>query len=293
MKKKTIYLIIFIAVLLAFFLLTLQSSGPNVPKEQSISGKECKSIVKQLTTPEYSDKEIKQMIESSVTQEELADIIKTPADIISLFNVIDYAEHEVDDNCNHFDEDVMVDWGFIWSSSKVYENRSGNCGGTSTIVNYLLKDDFAEQGYVEYSNHLSGGHIFNYFKLDDYYIMCDFAGPMDYRAGDIDPKTTQYMVYITTDPQDFGNYYVTHDSAFTEGSNEGLGALLFMYERQGVKLPKGRRCYEDHGNDYWSVLPEQYKDKYILLAERQGIEFEWEYFDESLWPEETKEYDIS
>lgn len=293
MKKKTIYLIIFIAVLLAFFLLTLQSSEPNVPKEQSISGKECKSIVKQLTTPEYSDKEIKQMIESGVTLEELAEIIKTPADIICLFNVIDYAEHEVDDNCNHFDEDSMVDWGFIWSSSKVYENRSGNCGGTSTIVNYLLKDDFTEQGYVEYSNHLSGGHIFNYFKIDDYYIMCDFAGPMDYRAGDIDPKTTQYMVYITTDPQDFGNYYVTHDSAFTEGSNEGLGALLFMYERQGVKLPKGRRCYEDHGNDYWSVLPEQYKDKYILLAERQGIEFEWEYFDESLWPEETKEYDIS
>ena len=44
------------------------------------------------------------------------------------------------------------------------------------MLDYLLQDDFDEQDFVEYCNSEGRGHIFNYFMLDDVYVMCDFVG---------------------------------------------------------------------------------------------------------------------
>ena len=252
-----------------------------VPVSKSVGKAALEKILKKMTTPEYSRKEIENMVDSGITIEELAEKIHTPADVIQLLYSIDYKKIYVQDNVGlGWPNSAGINWGFIWSAPKAYENRSGNCGGTSVLFNYLLQGDYDEQGYVEYSNSEGGGHIFNYFKMDDVYVMCDFVGLFGRVESPAD--TRKYIVYIARSTDEFSKYYVENDIAFSIPDDlGGLAAVLYMYKREGDKLPKGEK-----GEGYGYILPAQYKDDYVILYERPGYRVAWEHFDETLWPKE-------
>lgn len=69
--------------------------------------------------------------------------------------------------------------GYTWHSNTdgvtAIKANEGNCGATSNVVNYILKGDYQEVGYMNFSADAGqGGHVFNYIKKDNKYYVIDF-----------------------------------------------------------------------------------------------------------------------
>ncbi|MBE0451993.1 MAG: copper amine oxidase N-terminal domain-containing protein [Clostridia bacterium] len=69
--------------------------------------------------------------------------------------------------------------GYTWHHNRTSEStirkNEGNCGATANFANYILKDDYDEVGFINFSaDSRQGGHIFNYIKQDDQYHIIDF-----------------------------------------------------------------------------------------------------------------------
>ena len=264
------------------------------------SGAEKDAVIK-MTTPHYSETQIKQWVADGLTLEEWAEKISTPADAIQLLRAIKYRENAdtaPDDNHGFWDTSD-VNWCGIWNAHLVFEHRNGNCGGTSTIFNYLLAGDFDEQGYVEFSS-AAGGHIFNYFVLDGIYAVCDFVGipGINFYSDDelYTPDTRDYFLYVGDDVYEFGEWYHKEGPFATNFENpdsEDYLYSLFMYPCEGSKMPKGCDGQSPpakvNNSVVCDILPEQYKDRYTILYEREGYPIRFAPItDKSAWPAEIR-----
>lgn len=260
--------------------------------------KEENEIITRLCTPQYTEQEINQWVADGLTLEEWADKITIPADAVQLLWAINYREKEYHDNAGLHDASMGGYWGGCWNAQTVFVHQSGNCGGTSNIINYLLAGDFDGQGYVEYETAF-GGHIFNYFVIDGVYVMCDFVGTpgvdLFAKGTPRDPYTNAYVVQISETPQEFAEWYMTKSSfadAFTDPNSDSYLYNFFMYPYEGTKIPKGHDMYSEQtkfNNVVWDVLPEQYKDIITILYEREGYPIRFAPIpDKSTWPAEIR-----
>lgn len=265
---------------------------PAVPATPSIPAEK---IVAYLTTPQYTKEQIDQWVTEGLTVEQWAEKIKVPADAVQMLNALNYRDVEYNDNVTFYDS-TDTEWGSTWNAKTVFDHRSGNCGGTSNIINTLFADDFDQQGYVEF-NSANGGHIFNYFVSDGVYVFCDFVGiPGPYSLGGeqvCPPDTPWFVVYTTSSPEEFGDWYRNKgffSKEFDDPNQEAYLYQLFMYPCDGVKQPKGRDSHSEQtkfNNPVWDVLPEQYKDDYIILYEREGHPLRFRPIPErKTWPSE-------
>lgn len=261
-------------------------------------------IIDTFATPQYTKAQIEQWVTDGLTLDEWAEKISTPADAVQMLRAIRYRENAdtaPDDNHGFWDASD-VNWCGIWNAHLVFEYRNGNCGGTSTIFNYLLAGDFDEQGYVEFSS-AAGGHIFNYFVLDGSYIVCDFVGipGINFYASEesgayyaVDVSTA--ILYITDDAYEFGEWYHNEGPFATNFENpdsEDYLYSLFMYPCEGSKMPKGCDGQSPpakvNNSVVCDILPEQYKDRYTILYEREGYPIRFAPIpDKSAWPAEIR-----
>lgn len=266
---------------------------------QSMSSysKEEYAIIKHITTPQYTEEQIKQWVADGLTLDEWAEKITVPADALQLLWAINYREKDYNDNSGFFDENSAINWVGIWNAQTVFDYRSGGCGGTSVIMNYLLSGDFDDQGYIGYNGN-DGGHVFNYFVLNNMYIMCDFRGPVELFTNK-DPiytaNTQAYIVYIGDDLNGFGNEFMIGSMAvecYNNPDNSEYIYHLFAYSKEGVVLPKGSDQSSEQtkfDNVVWDIFPEQYKDQYTVLFEREGYPLRFMPIpDESTWPAEIR-----
>jgi len=264
-------------------------AAPSTPEE---------TLLADLTTPQYTREQIDQWVAEGLTLEQWAEKITVPADVVQLLNAINYREKEYNDNVTFHDDALDVEWGSAWNAQTVFNYRSGNCTGTSNIVNALLSGDFDQQGYVE-SNGANGGHIFNYFVADGIYVFCDFVGiPGSAGFGNgrtYAADTREYISYVASSPQEFGDWYLNDgyfSHEFDDANVEGYLYHLFMYPREGTKIPKGFDANSEQtkfGNCVWDVLPQQYQDGYSILYEREGHPIRFvPILDVSAWPKEIR-----
>ena len=236
-------------------------------------------FVAYLTTPQYTKEQIDQWVAQGLTVEQWAEKIKVPADAVQLLNAINYREELYNDNVCFFDDKTKVNWIGIWNAQEVFAHRSGNCGGTSNIINFLLSGDFDDQGYVE-STSANGGHIFNYFVSDGIYVFCDFVGiPGSAGFGNgrtYAADTHEYISRVTSSPQEFGDWYLNDgyfSHEFDDFNSEGYLYHLFMYSCDGAKLPKGFIDGSEptkFNNFVNNILPKSNEDDYIIFYEREG-----------------------
>ena len=284
MKKKTLTLLIFFIVLALIFLMTVQTdeiSNVNVnilgiPKSNSVTAEDCRNIVKQLTTPQYTKHEIKQWVEKDLSLDEWVEKISTPADAIQMLNAMEY--NKVDQNlqidtCQNSDI-TRTAWIFDYSAEQNFDLRYGHCAGTANLINRLLMDDFDEMGYVLYCNSIEGGHIINYFKINDVYVMCDFIGipGVALYHGNYPVDTQKYIVYMSCNLEDFTEYY-KEKSPIGMGTDprEGQMAYMALYKYKGDPLPTGF----DYDDSTVFVLSEDHKDCYNILFIRDGYSVEF------------------
>lgn len=256
--------------------------------------KEENAIIARICTPLYTQAQIEQWVADGLTVEQWAEKITTPADAVQLLWAINYREKEYHDNDGIRDDLMDGYWAGCWNAQTVFDYQSGNCGGTSNIINYLLTGDFEEQGYVEYGTAF-GGHIFNYFVIDGIYVMCDFVGVpgVDLFAKGVsrDPYTSAYVVYMADSPQEFADWYRAESrfaNQFVDPNSEHYLYNFFMYPCEGTKIPKGHDRFSEQtkfDNVIWDILPEQYKDIITILYEREGYPVRFAPIpDKSTWP---------
>ena len=280
---------------------TQDVSAPDAPLEPAVPAPPstpAEKLVAYLTTPQYTKEQIDQWVSEGLTIEQWAEKIKVPADAVQMLNALNYREKKYNDNVTFHDQTADVEWGSAWNAQTVFNYRSGNCTGTSNIVNTLLSGDFDQQGYVE-SNGANGGHIFNYFVSDGIYVFCDFVGiPGSAGFGNgrtYAPNTREYISYVASSPQEFGNWYLNDgyfSHEFDDANVEGYLYHLFMYPHEGTKVPKGFDAESEQtkfDNCVWDILPEQYRESYTILYERE--EYPLRFYpipDRKSWPSEIR-----
>ena len=156
--------------------------------------------------------------------------------------------------------------GYKWSLNKtahrVFNDNSGNCGGCSNLMNYILQGDYDSQGYMGESAN-TGGHVYNYFKVDGIYYFIDFLSII--RNGKYDNPS--YDIYATTDPKEYSRYYIEKKNRDDSPSDPKYLVLHHMYELDGNHLLKAsdENVTTICGTPYANIFPEEYKDIIIFL----------------------------
>lgn len=258
----------------------------NVPVAKSLDKETAKAIIEQFTTPKYTKKQIQQLAKDNLTLDEYVEKISTAADAINLLYALDYGKEWVNlnDGVCTSSKVTSTDWVFDYSAEQNFEIRYGMCAGTSNMMNRLLMDDFENMGYVMYCNSESGGHIFNYYKVDDVYVIGDFVDiihDLDYNNKKYPVDITQYLEYVCSTPEEFFEiYWMTNTVATVADPEEGLMAYLTFYEHKGDPMPTGF-AYNDHTT---FALPETYKDVCDIIYIRDGYSVEFRPLEEAAIP---------
>lgn len=121
---------------------------------------------------------------------------------------------------------VNID-GTMWESHKpgydAVRTNNGCCASDSNWLNYILKDDYDEIGYIAISQRDGSGHIYNYIKQDGWYYFLDLtkyrasefgsaveSGKMeDFRSSDVGLgnilKTKSLKSYVNYVQKNFGD----------------------------------------------------------------------------------------
>ena len=247
-----------------------------------------------LTEAEYSYSELEAMIAEDDTLDAYAAKLRTAEDIVRVLKLKNYADVKYKNSMTIQTKsaaDYSVDWAGNINAQTAFDRNSGSCASTSHLVNYILKDDFEEQGYVQFVDN-DGGHVFNYFVIDGLYYFCDFIGipGTGYFRDYADDK--YYIFYVTDDPFDFKDWYI-NEGCFSDGFMDETASkylyFLVMYPYQGTRIVSGTREHNStpFGNSYWEVRSIEAKDLDIILYMREGYPLEYmEPPAKSTWPKE-------
>lgn len=156
-----------------------------------------------------------QIMELDGDYENLQSSIKTVSDVILFFKT---SKFQLEDGDIELSDGNYI-WHFNRPALNAIKNNKAVCGGTSSIVNYLLKDDFDEVGFMNCAQYGSG-HVFNYVKYKKKYFLVDFNSYISsgYKNTPIISKglvsleecAMYYMKYY--DPEGKINIFVTYES---------------------------------------------------------------------------------
>lgn len=231
----------------------------------------------ELGEPQYSEEEIKEMVAADLTLDEAAEKLSTLADVIQYLYLRGYHFDGVD---IAFEVDGY-EWHINRTAQVVYDNNGGDCGGGSNLLNYLLRGDFDEQGFVQESSAPGyGGHVYNYFKQDGIYYFCDLTHIV-YEGSTY--ANRNYSIYATEDPYDFSKYYIGENHLYTDIDNGDYLLLQYMYTYEGSHRPVGM-------TSFMQLLPTEIEDTVVLLYSEEG-EYAPIFVDAppvDLWPEEAQ-----
>jgi len=181
-------------------------------------------IQQKLGASQYTRQDIRKMIDDGLTLEELADKLSTVYDVQQFFLEAGIAftgtdiKHRIDGTLWHFSDSPAV----------VLRKNTGTCGSGSSLINYLLRNDYDEQGYFSYAANRSG-HIFNYFRSGEKYYIWDW----NWRNED------WFDVYSADSLEDFTDAYISMNQTTEEPAGMHRILLLYAYPYEGHVLPLG------------------------------------------------------
>lgn len=172
-----------------------------------------------------------------LTREQISNLVREPEvlkkNINTLYDAIQYIRtfdfKSADDNV--FIEEDGYTWEHHKPGTKALLANGGSYASISNMVNYLLKDDYEEVGFIHYFQEDGTGYGFNYFKQGGKYYVVDLthyrndfrytaieSGNLedyynsDYVIGNVHEAASleDYAAYCRTkfsDPAEIYNYY--------------------------------------------------------------------------------------
>lgn len=220
---------LFLVLIVVFSLCSCSTSNTSKVKYSSII--RIYHLPAALGEPQYSEDDIKEMIATDLSLEEAAEKLTTLADVVQYLYLKGYTADGGDLQFLGTDGNV---WHVNRKAEEVFHNNVGNCGGGSNLLNYLLRGDYDEQGYVQEQGN-QGGHIYNYFKKDGKYYFCDLIQIVcdgNYNNGG-------YSIYVTDDPQKFSDHYIRQNHEHLAKTDPDYLVLQYMYPFEGNHRPTG------------------------------------------------------
>ena len=125
--------------------------------------------VRSLGESRYTNHEIAQMVTGKPEEKKAA--FATLYEALQLFQIGNF--------CNGDDNIRLMENGIDWEHHKPgYEavrTNTGCCATDSNWLNYILKDDYVQVGFLAYSQLDGSGHILNYIFHDGYYYFIDLT----------------------------------------------------------------------------------------------------------------------
>lgn len=123
----------------------------------------------------YSNQDIHSML--SLSPEEKQQRIHTLYEALQLYEISGFTPS--DDNIRL--EENGIHWEHHKPGYYAVTTNTGCCATDSNWLNYILRDDYEEVGYIATSQRDGSGHIYNYIKHDGWYYFIDLTS---YRACD-------------------------------------------------------------------------------------------------------------
>lgn len=151
--------------------------------------------------------------------EVLQDNIKTVYDAIQYIQAQNF--ESANDNIRSSENNIT--WEHHKPGEEAIRTNKGCCATIAALVNYLLKGDYDEVGYIGYSRSDGSGHVFNYIKQDGIYYFMDYTHQInevvnksvvgmesgdlnDYYKGDFIARN----LHMAKNPMDYVKYYMNN-----------------------------------------------------------------------------------
>ena len=190
-----------------------------------------------LGKSDFSNADIALLRQSSPEDKQKA--IDTLYEALQLYQISDF--RAADDNVRIFENGV--NWEHHKPGYYAVLTNEGCCATDSNWLNYILKDDYEEVGFMATSQPDGSGHIFNYIKQDGYYYFIDLT---KYRASDSFSavESGDLSDYFRFDPL-LGNIHrAVSPEAFAAYHVEGISnppGLIFLYTAEDCLAVDGAR----------------------------------------------------
>ena len=94
-------------------------------------------------------------------------------------------------------------WHFNRTGPETICANKGNCGGISSMLAYILKNNYEEVGFIAFTDQI-GGHVFNYIKHQKKYYFIDLLNYL-YASKSMEHYST--MIYQADSLQSYADYY--------------------------------------------------------------------------------------
>lgn len=225
--------------------------------------------------PRYTRQEIRQMVDDGLTLDELAAKLSNLCEVQMLIEEagIEFAGGDIKQRIDG------TLWHFNDSPEVVLRQGYGSCGSGSSLINYLLQNDYDEQGYLQEAEN-KGGHIFNYFRSGDRYYIFDWT-KMSLGRPDI---------FIANSLEDFSTAYIG-TNRITDGEN-GIHSivLLYAYPYDGNHRPLGDGPIAPKGAPVMNIIPSEIEDvvNILFVAKEQYAPIFQEAPPVSQWPKDAQ-----
>jgi len=225
------------------------------------------------------------MIDSKLTLDEITEKISTYADLFQYLYMKGYKVSQESDV--HF---VVggIDWFVTHTAEHVFESNTGNCGDGSNLVNYILKDDYDEQGYI-HETYNDSGHIYNYFKEDGVYYFIDL---IDLVTVVNSYDNADFRMGTGTDPKQISEYLVGEENQIGLLKDGSQIWMQCLFPCQGSHLAVGwnNLYFGGEGPELPYVYPESVADSMKILYKKDSFDDPRFELDppKNRWPEGTK-----
>lgn len=167
---------------------------------------------KKLGNSNYTNKQIAAMVGNS--PEEKQKTIKTLYEALQLYQICGFK----DANDNLRIKENGIDWEHHKPGYHAVRTNEGCCATDSNWLNYILKSDYNEVGFIAFSQTDGSGHIFNYIKDNGYYYIIDlthyrldFLTNSAVESGDLNAYNNSDCIggniHKAKSLEDFVNYY--------------------------------------------------------------------------------------
>lgn len=207
----------------------------------------------------YTNREIAGMVEH--TPEEKQEEISTLYEALQLYQISNFAEG--DDNVRI--REGKIDWEHHKPGYDAVRTNNGCCATDSNWLNYILRGDYEQVGFIAYSQADGSGHVFNYIFRDGWYYFVDLThyrtdfldaagietGNMtDYRNSDIvagnlhkvkEPEDyVKYCIDVYNDPPSLFFIYQADDCLPLDGVNIDGQMTITYPEGYDIKVMDGK-----------------------------------------------------
>ena len=181
---------------------------------------------------------------------------KTLYEALQLYQVGNF--YSSDDNIRIFENGV--NWEHHKPGYDAVRTNNGCCATSANWLNYILKGDYDEVGYIATSQSDGSGHIYNYIKQDGWYYIIDMthyrtdwiATPLesgdinDFRSSDIvngailkTKSLSKYVDYVQSnhfDPPAFMTMYTAENCVAVDGERRPDGVTIIYEKNPDIKI---------------------------------------------------------